>query len=344
MKFAFLTLGANVPSTRFRFFPYQSPLEQRGHQCRMWTSFPSVYDSFPKLGWRVSQTIKRGTRWKQYIESLWFRPDTIYLERGCFHDPSTAMDHRFRNRVRRMVLDVDDAVFLTFPEKIPELIRCSDHVVVSNQPLHAWVSQFTDRITEIPTCVPLDKYRLRSQPSSEVSTPVIGWMGTTSNLGFLSVCAPALRRLAREMHFTLLVIAPTDAPLHAMDLSGVAIQFQRWTPEGEVGWLHTMDVGIMPLPSDQEWMRYKAATKLVQYLSVGIPAVASPIGVNAEILSENRVGFAAGDEDAWFEGLRTLLRDPTLRARMGAEGRSLVERRFCIEANVDRLERVLVGA
>jgi glycosyltransferase involved in cell wall biosynthesis len=105
-----------------------------------------------------------------------------------------------------------------------------------------------------------------------------------------------------------------------------------------------MDIGIMPLPSDQEWMRYKAATKLVQYMAIGIPAVASPIGVNADILAGDRVGIAASSEDEWFEGLRRLLVDPDLRRRLGRQGRDLAAGRFSVEANLERLEQVLAGS
>ncbi len=343
-RLAFITLGSNVPSTRFRFYPYVQPLRSRGHRCRVWTSFPSVYDQLPYVGWRASQFVKRATRWWQYAQAVAYRPETIYLERGCFHDASLTMDARFRRLTQRLVLDVDDAVFQTFPQKIPELIRWSDHVVVSNRPLRDWVSQYTDSITEIPTCVPLNRYPPRSldDPKSTGSKePIIGWIGTTSNLGFLSVCATALRRLAKECKFTLLVVAPTDAPLREIDLAGVTVRFEPWSATTEVGFLQEMDIGIMPLPEGHEWMRYKAATKLVQYMAIGIPAVASPIGVNADILTGNRVGFAARDQEEWFEGLRTLIRDPNLRRRMGGEGRSLVESRYCIEANLDTLEKVL---
>lgn len=338
---AFITLGSNVPSTRFRFLPYVPHLRQRGHRCRVWTSYPSVYDQMPHIGWRASQCVKRATRWWQYAQGRIDRPDTIYLERGCFHDPSLAMDARFRRLTKRLVLDVDDAVFQTFPEKIPELISWSDHVVVSNRPLRDWASQYTANITEIPTCVPLAKYPQRVARMLDTGPLVVGWIGTTSNLGFLGVCAEALRRLATECRYTLLVVAPTDAPLKEIDLTGVHVQFEPWSSATEVGWLQSMDVGIMPLPDGQDWMRYKAATKLVQYMAVGIPAIASPIGVNADILAGNRVGYSAGQTEEWFEALRTLARDPGMRARMGIAGRALVESRYCIEANIDTLQRVL---
>ncbi len=81
----------------------------------------------------------------------------------------------------------------------------------------------------------------------------------------------------------------------------MSVRFERWQANQEIEHLHQMDVGIMPLPADREWMRYKAATKLITYLAVGIPAVASPIGVNADILQGERVGFAAETTEQWFQ-------------------------------------------
>lgn len=343
MRFGFVTLGANVPSTRFRFFPYEKPLTDLGHRCRFWTSYPSVYDFFPSIGWRASYQIKRANRLWQYSQARWFNPDTIYLERGVFHDQSIWLDRWFRKIAPRLVLDVDDAIFLQFPDKTRQLIEWSDHVVVSNQPLFDYVSQYHSKITEIPTCVSLARYRLRASPQDGSRKTTIGWMGTPSNLPFLTHCAPALRRLAKELPFTLLVVSNTDQPLRSIDLDGVDVRFERWSPEIEIDRLHQMDIGLMPLPADQDWMRYKAATKLVQYMSIGIPAVASPIGVNATILQDSRVGLAASDDDQWFESLRSLLVDLELRQRMGRAGRALVESKYCIEANIERLERVLVG-
>lgn len=306
-------------------------------------SYPSVYDSIPALGWRLSYQVKKANRWLQWADAMRFRPDTVYLERGCFHDESLWMDERFRRIAPRLVLDVDDAIFLQFPDKVKRLIEMSDHVVVSNRLLHEYVSQYHQAITEVPTCVALTRYRPRTLPSAPPTRPIVGWIGTASNLGFLEECASALRRVARELPFTLLVVSNTEEPLRRIDLQGVTVRFERWSPETEIERLHEMDVGLMPLRSGEEWMRFKAATKLVQYMSIGIPAIATPIGVNADILEGNRVGFAARNEEEWVEALRTLLRDPDLRSEQGRNGRSLVESRFCIEANLGRLERALVG-
>jgi glycosyltransferase involved in cell wall biosynthesis len=343
-RLGFVTLGSNVPSTRFRFYPFRRPLEQLGHSVRMWTSIPSVYDYWKSIGWRMSYQAKKAIRTAQWLDALRFKPDCIYLERGCFHDASTFMDDRFRRATKRLVLDVDDGVFLQFPEKIRYLISISDHIVVSNQNIYDYVKQYHDHITEIPTSVSVERFSRRDRTKvNERKGPTIGWMGTTSNMAFLAVCADALSELAAKREFELLIVGPTDEPLKSINLSRVNIRFVRWDADTEVDRLHEMDIGIMPLPDNQDWMKYKAATKLVQYMATGIPAVASPIGVNADILRDNRVGFAASDTREWYNALNQLLDDQQLRHAMGDAGRALAERRFSIEANTVRLAEALTG-
>lgn len=342
MRIGFVTLGSNVPSTRFRFLAMVPYLRSRGHECRVWTSWPSVYEHFSTIGWRASQVVKRFTRWQQVLAARHFHPDCIYLERGVFHDSSLSMDKRFRRVTRRLILDVDDGIFLEFPDKIPELIAMSDHVVVSTPSLAEYVAQRTTGWTLIPTAVSMQRYVARpTQESSRL--PTIGWIGTAPNVAFLDVCAEALRRLAEAVEYELLVVAPEDTQLKRLDLSGVRVRFEKWRADLEIEHLHQMDVGIMPLPADRQWMRYKAATKLIQYLAVGIPAVASPIGVNADILTDNRVGMAAENTEQWYRYLHSLLADPALRQRLGRQGRQLVTEQFSIEANAPRLEQVLRG-
>lgn len=343
MEFGFITLGAQVPSTRFRFLPYLPGLESLGHRCHVWMSYPSVYEHLPWLGWRLSHALKRWVRRGQLAEARRIRPDCIYLERGCLNDASLDLDRQFRKLTRRLVLDIDDGIFLEQPEKIDHLIGMSDHCVVSNALIAEYVRERHAHVTIIPTAVSMERYTPRVPSQTGAQRPVIGWIGTVPNVPFLSVCAPALRRLAEDCDFELLVVAPSAEPLSKIDLTGVRVNFQNWKPELEIAHLHRMDIGLMPLPEGQTWMKYKAATKLVQYLAVGTPAVASPIGVNAQILGEHRVGLAATTTDQWLTALRQLLDAPSLRQQLGQAGRELIGREYSIEANLNKLERVLSG-
>ena len=344
VRFGFITLGKNVPSTRFRFLPYFPYLHSRGHSCRLWMSYPSVYEHIPWLGWRVSHTIKRANRYRQSLSAQLYRPDSIYLERGCLNDDSLDLDRRFRKLTPRLVLDIDDGIFLERPDKIDQLIAISDHCIVSNEPIADYVRQRHQHVTLIPTAVSMQRYRPKpSLGHSQVAPPVIGWIGTVPTMAFLEVCSSALRQLAEHHEFELLVVGPSPKPLQQIDLRGVQVRFEPWNAAKEIDHLHQMDIGIMPLPAGQAWMRYKAATKLVQYLAIGIPAVASPIGVNQHILEGNQVGFAAITSEQWYETLQLLLKNAQLRQELGRAGRELVTRKYSIEANAPILEQVLTG-
>ena len=70
--------------------------------------------------------------------------------------------------------------------------------------------------------------------------------------------------------------------------------------------------------------------KLIQYLSLGIPVVASPVGVNKKIVDQGVNGFLCDNEIEWKEALLKLLADISLRKKMGLEGRRKIEKQYSI--------------
>ena len=342
MRFLMIGSGPRVPSTRFRLLPYVAPLERAGHRCSVAFSYPAKYEYYRAIGWRMSQRLQRGVRHWQAWRARQVAYDAIFLEREFFDDDSHEMELRFRRATRRFVLDVDDGIFLKYPNKFAKVAAMADHVICGNRFLAEYTQPIQPNITIIPTCIEAWRYPPRS-PHAQNELPVIGWIGTGPNVRLLQECAGALRVLAKERKFQLHVIAAADAPLVEVDLAGVNVNFIPWSQQTEIQNLHRFDIGIMPLPANDPWMKYKCAAKLLQYLALGIPAVASPIGVNADILSGNQVGFAATCPDDWISHLRTLLDDVQLRQRMGDRGRDMVQQQYTIEANWMRLENVLRG-
>jgi len=121
------------------------------------------------------------------------------------------------------------------------------------------------------------------------------------------------------------------------------VEFLNWTLEGSRKELQQFDVGIMPL-KDTEWNQAKCGFKLIQYAAVGAPAVASPVGVNSEIVQEGRTGYLAVSTDEWCGGLQRLIGDPISRAEMGRAGRAWIEQRYSIAAVLPTLCNVLEQA
>ena len=72
----------------------------------------------------------------------------------------------------------------------------------------------------------------------------------------------------------------------------------------------------MPLP-DGPYERGKCAFKLLQYMALARPGLASPVGANVEVVTDGLDGFLPADDEAWDAQLTRLIGDPALRQEMG---------------------------
>jgi glycosyltransferase involved in cell wall biosynthesis len=340
LKILFLSSGRDVPSSRFRIQAYAPRFRDHGHRVIVAPSFPEKYDYFTWLGFRLSQWLKRSVRVAHWLRSLLCPVDIVYIEREIFDADDLTFEKRFRKSTARLVLDLDDAVFLRYPRKFETLLPLADLVVCGNAHIERFVAPFNPRTLLLPTCIDLDVYDTTKQHAS-TACPVIGWMGTTGNLSHFVVVAEALRRLAQHHCFKLRIVAPSLAPLQAIDLSGVSIEHVPWASATEVQTLLSFDIGIMPLAEQTEWDRYKCGAKLLQYFAVGLPGVATPVGVNADLLGEQLTGFAPLNSDQWYRALASLLTQPMLRAEQGRNARQLVEERYSVDGNFPRLQDAL---
>jgi glycosyltransferase involved in cell wall biosynthesis len=93
-----------------------------------------------------------------------------------------------------------------------------------------------------------------------------------------------------------------------------------WRLATEVDDLRRFDVGLQPL-ADDEWTRGKCGYKALQYMSVGIPSVSSPVGVATDMIAHGRSGSLATTEDEWVAALSRLIEDAALRRAMGEAAR-----------------------
>lgn len=153
---------------------------------------------------------------------------------------------------------------------------------------------------------------------------VIGWTGSHSTLPYLQEIMPVLQELETYLEFCFLVIADKDPRLPLYNY-----QFIQWHRDSEIEDLKRMNIGVMPLP-DNPWTQGKCGFKLIQYLALEIPAVASPVGVNNKVLQHSVSGYFAQNDDEWVTYLKRLLLDAPLRKKLGQEGRKYIEAHYSL--------------
>jgi len=150
---------------------------------------------------------------------------------------------------------------------------------------------------------------------------------------------PVFRELlARGYEFVVKLVGARN--LDTLDLGPVPLIRRLWNVANEMAELQSFDVGIMPL-KDSPWDRGKCGFKVLQYMAVGVPSVASPIGANAEIIVDGKNGFLAGSQEEWVEKLALLIKDRGLRRQLGARGRATVEEQYSVQAIAPDLVRVI---
>ena len=112
----------------------------------------------------------------------------------------------------------------------------------------------------------------------------------------------------------------------------------------EIEDFQSLDIGLYPIETsssaNREWLLGKSGFKAIQYMSIGIPFVVTPIGVCAELGVENKTHFAASTGEQWFNSLKKLLESAELRARMGGEGRKYALENFTVAQQADKIANV----
>lgn len=70
-------------------------------------------------------------------------------------------------------------------------------------------------------------------------------------------------------------------------------------------------------------------------MSLGIPAVVSPVGVNNSIVQHTQNGFIAHNNQDWLNYLSQLIQSAELRNKLGEAGRQTVVERFSKQSQID---------
>ena len=79
-------------------------------------------------------------------------------------------------------------------------------------------------------------------------------------------------------------------------------------------------------------------------MSLGIPAVASPVGINKQILKNPLAGYLPKNAEEWYEALKVLIQNPELRYSVGQEGRKIAEQDYSTKVGLEDLLRDLKTA
>jgi len=339
-------LGA---SSRLRTMQYLPWLEAAGINAQIEPFFDDFYLQRLYAGRRsgiavAGYYLRRATRLLQAE-----RPDAIWLEKELLPWLPAGIEQLLLPSGVPMVSDYDDAVFHRYNlhplrvvrgllgRKIDRVMARSALVLAGNPYLAGHARTVGAREVEIvPTVVDVHAYDTAPICDGKGSLRV-GWIGTPGTWKqYMLPMRSMLTDLAARNGAVLRTVGAGN------QAEGQGIESLSWSEESESRMIQGMDIGLMPL-DDTPWSRGKCGYKIIQYMACGLPVVASPVGVNAEIVEHGVTGFLATSETEWREALTTLLRDRELRRRMGAAGRRKIEAQYSLQVWGPRVAALLAA-
>ena len=275
-------------------------------------------------------------------------PDLIWLEKEALPWVPWLMERALIPRGIPVISDYDDAVFHRYDKhrlgmvqallgkKIGHVMAASTLVMAGNSYLGDYARHSgAARVETVPTVVDLDAYQVRLVSADESSLRV-GWIGTPQTW----------KALANPIHKVLDPLLKKQGALFRAVGAGMngdtngTLEILPWSEDNEVTLIKSMDIGVMPLP-DTPWTWGKCGYKLIQYMACGLPVVASPVGVNKDIVEHGVNGFLAETDEEWRSAIKTLLLDADLRRRMGTAGRKKVEESYSLQVWGPRVAQML---
>jgi len=340
-------------SSRMRFYQYLPRLEASGLRFEVSPLFGDEYLAcLQKDGHKSTLEALRGYIGRVGALLTATRFDLLWIEKDALPWLPAAIETRLYSSGVPYVLDYDDAVFHQYDLHRNTLVRrllSSKHervmrgaacVVAGNGYIGDHARRAGARLVEIiPTVVDMERYSISSPrvlPCSQPQT-VVGWIGQRSTAYNLNILVDTAKRLNREGRTKFVAVGAGNG------FDDSLFETLPWSEESEISHIANFDIGVMPL-LDGPFERGKCGYKLIQYMACGKPVVASPVGVNCEIVEHGVNGYLAETDDEWEFALRSLTQDSDLRERMGSAGRSKVEAMYSLQATLPRLADILHAA
>ena len=227
-----------------------------------------------------------------------------------------------RKNAKKIIYDFDDAVMFDqqhpenpHPKKLKRFaatVKMADKIIAGNTFLADFAKQFNDSTVILPTGLNTEEYKIKkNKPDDKIR---LVWIGSGSNLLYLEHIKDSFEQIGKKYSNVVLRIICNEF----FDLANMPVEKIKWSLKNQVPDLVNSDIGLAPLPDDN-FTRGKCGFKILQYAAASLPSVASPVGVNADMVQNGINGFLAETPRQWTDSISRLIENPDLCIKMGQQ-------------------------
>lgn len=348
MKILYFTkyprMGASSRLRSYQYFPY---LKEAGFSVSVFPLFSDKYLEQLYRG-KVSKITVLTCYFNRFLNLFKIsRKTKVVIEKELFPYMPAWTERLLALIGIKYIVDYDDAIFHNYDlsnnkiirfflnHKIDRVMLHSNCVMAGNSYLAEWAQKAGASCIEIiPTVIDLKRYQRKVEKIND-DPFIIGWIGSPSTFKYLLFIAPVLEELAN-----------LGAHIHIIGAKGDLgftknINFVEWEEESETKNIAAFDVGIMPL-EETPWEKGKCSYKLIQYMACGLPVIASPVGMNKEVVKEDKNGYLANTQVEWLEILKLYKSNPETRKLHGDYGCAMVKEKYTIGSQMDTILKIIL--
>ncbi len=332
-------------SSRLRSYQYFTFLEKQDIQV---TAYPLFNDRYLDLLYSSNSTFMQAL--KGYFERFFvflsvLKYDKIIIEYELFpYFP--AFFERFLFFIKKdYIVDYDDAIFHNYDKnknplvrfflknKIDVVMRNSYCVLAGNNYIAERAKKAGAKSIEIlPTVIDLKRYE-KGEEREKVDKIIVGWVGSPSTFKYVQQIKSVLKKIVDDFDVDIHIIGAVG------DLGFTKnVKYIIWHEETEVAEIAKFDIGIMPL-EDTPWEKGKCSYKLIQYMGCKKAVIASPVGMNNEVVRESVNGFLANSNEEWLQMFIKYINNPDILKTHGESGFKLVSTNY----NIERCSKKLIA-
>jgi glycosyltransferase involved in cell wall biosynthesis len=351
-KILLATWGSRmVASSRVRTYQFVPYLRKEGWLCRVLSINPPVFDLLRQSNSLYQHPIMEvGLPFASKCYSAYthaYRAWNLYRFRRQLQEydvvliQKVILDEATRNYLKslckQIVFEFDDAIYTLEGQlqAFDAMLELADVVITTNQESMRYAQKFCSNVVQIIGPIDTNRY-LPGRPTSNSDSVVIGWIGSPyTSPELMDILDRVLEVIHKRPGTNLYAVgAGSDLPRTNH------VTLFPWKYETELDLIGKFDIGIMPL-RDTPWNRGKGGYKLLQYMSCGIPSVASPVGINCELIDHAENGMLASTSSNWQESLLELIDSSSLRQQMSVNAREKAVKKYSLEVGAEKLINVL---
>lgn len=338
----FIAEGSGFSSTVHRCFMISNELNKRGYLSKVLARNIHLK--------KIPNILQQVKDWETIIKE---KPNIVILLRS-----SNFIDYYMIKRIKKntkVIYDFDDALFhgrllgrMVANSHLKSVIRQSDAITAGSHYLKEYTRNVNDNVYLLPTAVDTKLFHPGVKKNANCDDKItIGWLGagTKGQLHYLRILKEPLRNLNRKYDMKFKIVSALSKEVIAEfknEKFDVDFGLDHWVPlEQTPKLISDFDIGVMPL-TDDPWSRGKCGMKALEYMSMGIPTVASDIGENKYIIKNGVNGFLATNSGDWVKYISTLMEDMQLRREIGKNGRKTVINNYSVKIISEKLANIIV--